>query len=341
MIPYSRLWLASAALALSGCASFDIGQSIDRTNQATAGFTQGKLRLALDQKQKTAMESAATALLNQPLSQADAVHLALLNSPAIQAMLAQHWADAASAAQSGRIANPVFAFERSRLIDEVEIGRMLSFGLLDLLTLPQRQAMAGQRIEMAQLQIAMDVIDQVTQVRQAWVRAVAAQQSLQYARQVSDAAEAGAELAARMQKAGNFSKLQKERQQAFYADAMAQAVAAEYAASSAREALIRLLGLSDAQVQSLKLPEHFPDLPTVPRSAEEIATMANKDRLDIRLAQAEFEASARAQGLKQITSLTDIELGVRRNTVFDNASGGSAIKRGVEISLKLPVFDWG
>ncbi|MDE2428207.1 MAG: TolC family protein, partial [Burkholderiales bacterium] len=40
-------------------------------------------------------------------------------------------------------------------------------------------------------------------------------------------------------------------------------------------------------------------------------------------------------------SLTDIELGVRRNTVFDNASGSSAIKRGVEISLKLPVFDWG
>jgi outer membrane protein TolC len=49
------------------------------------------------------------------------------------------------------------------------------------------------------LRLTSDVVDQVTRVRQAWVRAVAAQQTLKYAKQVYDSAEAGAELAKRMQ----------------------------------------------------------------------------------------------------------------------------------------------
>ena len=97
---------------------------------------------------------------------------------------------------------------------------MLAFGLLDLLTLPQRQRVAASRVDQAQLQLAANVVESVTQVRRAWVSAVASAQSLQYAQQVSDSAEASAELARRMQAVGNFSKLQRARQQAFYADAV-------------------------------------------------------------------------------------------------------------------------
>ena len=47
------------------------------------------------------------------------------------------------------------------------------------------------------------------------MRAVAAQQSLRYVEQVKAAADASAELARRMQAVGNFSKLQRAREQAF------------------------------------------------------------------------------------------------------------------------------
>jgi outer membrane protein TolC len=47
------------------------------------------------------------------------------------------------------------------------------------------------------------------------------------------------------------------------------------------------------------------------------------------------------QGLTAITSLTDIELGIRRGTVFDNAAGTETSKQGYEVSVRLPVFDWG
>ena len=40
-------------------------------------------------------------------------------------------------------------------------------------------------------------------------------------------------------------------------------------------------------------------------------------------------------------SFTDIELGVVRSTHFDDAAGTRTTGRGVEISMRLPVFDWG
>ena len=40
--------------------------------------------------------------------------------------------------------------------DELELGRLLSFGLLDLLTLPQRQGVARRSIARAQLQLTAD-----------------------------------------------------------------------------------------------------------------------------------------------------------------------------------------
>lgn len=335
--------LSAAVMLFSGCASVNFEQSLAHTNLQAATFTQGKLSLARTTEQRAEMAKLASELLRAPVSQSDAVRLALLNSPALQAMLARHWAEMAGAAQTGRIANPVFVFERMRFADELELGRLLSFGLLDLLTLPQRGNMAQQKILQQQLRMTSNVIEQLTQVRQAWVKAVAAQQSLAYAKQVNDAAQASSELAQRMQAVGNFSKLQRARQQAFYADAAMQWAAAQHTSTASREELTRLLGLSEAQAEILQLPNRLPELPTSPRSADEVSQLASKGRLDIQLAQAELAAQSKAQGLNLLTSFTDIELGVRRDTVFDNASSPStaAPKLGYEVSVRLPIFDWG
>ena len=271
----------------------------------------------------------------------NAVQLALSNSPAVQTLLAQSWADMAQAQQGGRIANPVFTLERLRLGDELEIGRLLSFGLLDLLTLPRRQAIAQDQVAQARVQLAANVVDQVTQVRQAWVRAVGAQQSVQYAKQVQTSAQASAELARRMQQVGNFNKLQRARQQVFYADATAQLAASQHAATAAREALTRQLGLTDAQAAQLKLPERLPDLPKMPKPPEAVNTNAPEQRLDIQIARHQLDAAGKAQGLALLNSLVDVELGLRRDTIFDNAAGTQATKRGFELGIRLPIFDWG
>ncbi len=328
-------------LLLAGCATVDVNNAIARADQDTGGLTGGKLTLAQTEQARSELRNTATALLAKPLSADDAVHLALVNSPAMQALLAQSWAEAANAAQAGRLPNPVLVLERLRTPTETDIGRMLAFGLLDVLTLPQRYRVAQSRMEQVQVQLATDVVDMVTQVRQAWVMAVAAKQSLTYAQQVSDSAEASAEMARRMLAVGNFNKLQRARQQAFYADAAAQLASASHAATASREALARALGLTDAQAQLLQLPERLPDIPASPRTGEDVSSAASRGRLDIKMAQAAANATAVAQGLNAITSFTDIELSVIRNTAIDRADGQRTNARGFEVAVRLPLFDWG
>ncbi len=333
--------VATGALILSGCATVDINQSIARVNQDAGSLTGGKLALAQSDRDRSDMQTAAAGMLAKPLNADDAVQLALINSPAMQALLAQSWADSASAAQSGRLPNPLLTLDWIRSPGTVDIGRMLGVGLLDILNLPRRNRIAQSRLEQGQLQLTTDVIDKVTQVRQAWVAAVGAQQSLTYAKQVSDSAEASAELARRMLAVGNFNKLQRGRQQAFYADASAQWAHATHTATASREALVRLLGLTDAQAQQLQLPGRLPDVPTAPRTPEDVSAAASRGRLDIKTAQAAVNATAAAQGLNVLTSFTDIELSVIRNTSKDRADGLRTQSRGAEVALTLPIFDWG
>ena len=339
---HARLALSALGLAvLTGCASVSLEQNIGRVNDEAGGFTEGKLALARTQEERDRRAQATEALLAQPLGQKEAVQLALSNSPSLQALLAQGWAEAADAAQAGRIANPIFDFERMTAGPELGLSRALSFGLLDLLTLPTRYGIATRRIEQSQLRLTGNVVDQVTGVRQAWVRAVAAQQALQYAKQVYDSAEAGAELARRMQGVGNFNRITRAREQAFYADAATRLSETQHQVTARREELVRLLGLDESQAQALKLPERLPDLPKQALDPQAVGALATRARLDIRLAQAALDAAAKAQGLNRVTSFTDIELTGRRNTTFDNAVGTRGTARGWEIAVRLPVFDWG
>jgi outer membrane protein TolC len=333
--------LTVAILVLGGCASVNIERSVSQTNQETAAFTGGALSLAQTQEQQGSRREAVDALLTGPLTQDAAVRVALLNSANLQSLLAQHWANSAMAAQSGRLPNPVLTLERVRNPSETEIGRLLAFGLLDVLTLPQRYRTAQARIDQLQLQLSADVVGEVTEIRQAWVAAVAAQQSLGYARQVFESAEASAELARRMYTVGNFTKLQRARQQSFYADAATQLAAASHTATASREAFVRKLGLSGTQATKLQLPDRLPDLPTAAQSPADISQAATKERLDIRMAQASLQSAAQAQGLTALTSLIDVEMGIVRNTAIEREDGHRTTTKGVEFDIRLPLFDWG
>jgi len=334
--------LATATLVLAGCASVNFDQAVGDTNNSAGDFTQGKLELSRTTEQRQARGKLSSELLAKTLSQDDAVQLALANSPALQALLAQSWADMAAANQSGRITNPLFSFERIRAGRELELERVLSFGLLDLLTLPYRQTIARNQVAQAKVQLGATVVEQVTQVRQTWVRAVAAQQTLQYAEQINRTAQASAELAKRMQQVGNFTKLQRARQQSFYADSAARLASSQHAATAAREELIRLLGLTDEQSTQLKLPERLPDLPKEARPAGVVNATATQQRLDVQMARHQLDVAGKSQGLNLLNSLVDVELGLRYDTVFENnAAGDRSNRRGVELAFRLPIFDWG
>lgn len=332
---------AGALLLLAGCSTVSIDDALQESNERAAQFTQGQLALERSPQDRERRAALAGELLAQPLTQDGAVRLALTNSPALQALLADQWGQLEAANQLGRMPNPVFSFERMRVGEELEIGRLISFGLVDLILLPRRLSMAQSQADQAKLQLTGVVVDQVTQVRQAWVRAVAAQQSLRYAQQVNESAAASAELARRMQQVGNFSRLQRARQQAFHADAATQLALAQQAVVASREALVRSLGLDDTQAASLTLPERLPALPAAPRDGADVSASAAQQRIDLQMARAQLDFAGQSQGINRLSTYLDAELGLRHDSLFDNAGGQRATRRGFELDIALPLFDWG
>ena len=326
-----KLVIAALSLAMSSCASLDGAREIESVNQTLTGFTANDLRLNDDAAVTRERLASRKMLLESPLTQDAAVRVALLGSPSLQALLEKETARIAEAQRQGRIGNPTLTYERLRDDGKTEIGRILSIGLFELLTLPQRQRIAAAESEAATAQLAISVVDEVTRVRQAWVRAVAADQKRRYAERVLESATATAELARRMEAAGNFNRIDRARQQAYEADARTQLMLARAQTSADREALVRALGLDDSDAARLRLPDRLPDIPKSAISPEEISARASNERLDLRLSEASWRAAARRSGLGELTTRTDIELGLVRD--------GEA--NGYEVEVRLPVFDFG
>jgi outer membrane protein TolC len=82
-------------------------------------------------------------------------------------------------------------------------------------------------------------------------------------------------------------------------------------------------------------------LPKASRPADTVNATALQQRLDVQMARNQLDVAGKAQGLNLLNSLVDVELGIRRDTVFDNSRGTSTPKRGFELGIRLPIFDWG
>lgn len=326
-----------AAAVLTGCATTTVDRSMARVDEVSHPYTYATVRLNRADEERLRAKAEVDELLKQPLNAQTAVRLAFAHSPALQALLADHAVAVASAVQEKRRGNPVFTFDRLVRGDVLEIGRFLTVGVTDLVTLPARGRVADQRIEAQTLRSASDVVQLAFDVRQAWVNAVSAQQALAYAGDVKTAAEVSAELARQMLEKGNFSKLQRAREQAFHADAVAQYARAEQSAVSSRATLVRLLGLNREQAARLVLPDRLPDLPTAPRDETATGDELFARRLDVQIARHDLDTTGRLYGLTKVTRWIDgARLGIARNS-----ESGAPTQRGWELELPLPIFDAG
>lgn len=340
-------WLvALAALLLAGCASSRIDDNYAEAASFAVdhfGVAPQWLRTAEAQSE---MADRVDGWLAEPLSADRALHIALAYSPELQAVLAEAAAASADATQSARPRNPVFALERLVRTGhgerEVELGQALGISLFDFLVLPGRRARAEAQQRAVRLQLAGALGAKVTATRAAWIRAVAAANMAARADELRAAAEASAELAARMEANRNFSRLQRARVQERYALATADQIRARAAASEARGSLVRELGLDAGQALRLQLPAALPAPPERPRDLADMTraalTQAAFDaRVDVRLARADLDLTARELGLTRVTSVVDgLHVAALRNR-----ETGEPVQRGFEIEMTLPLFDFG
>jgi outer membrane protein TolC len=336
--PLRLAGLAPLVLALAGCASFSPDGGFGAVQKAAADRlgTPAQLAWARQPEDQDRIERRVAELLARPLGVDDAVQVALLNNRGLQAAYAELGIAEAEVVQAGRLPNPGFSFGRFTKGDEVELERGFHVNLARLVAMPLVQRLEARRFGQVQATVAMQVLALAADTRKAWVLAVAAEESARYSRQVMQAAEAGAELARRMAQVGNFNKLQQAREQGFYADAALNLARAEQHRRATRERLTRLLGLWGEQT-AFGLPERLPDLPGQPRELPEIERTALAQRLDVAAARLGAEATARSLGLSRTTRFVNVlELGLVRNS-----SNEAPTQRGWEISVELPLFDWG
>jgi outer membrane protein TolC len=141
-----------------------------------------------------------------------------------------------------------------------------------------------------------------------------------------------------MKKTGNMTTSDRIRQQLILSGATVAIAEARMKNISAREMLTRKIGLSRDEANVMDLPQALPEAPNDPISIGDLAYEIN-NRLDVKAARLEYELLLKGLGLDELSSYTDIELGYRNDRIND--AGSISNKKGYELEVKIPIFDWG
>lgn len=327
---------ALATLTLSGCATFSSDGGFGPVAQATQQHLGEPAVWARDDAALQDLARTRDDWLARPLDIDAAVHLTLLNHRGLQATYAELGIAEASLVQAGRLPNPRFSFQRVQGGGDIGIERTWGLDFVRVLTMPLASRVEARRFAQVQAQVTQAVIEQATLTRRAWIDAVAAQERVQILEQTSLATQAASELADGMARAGNFSAMRRTQENLVYADTAARLARAREQAGTARERLARQMGLWGQQL-SFTLPARLPALPLTRPAWPDAEAQALRERADIRAARAALDSTASDLGLTRVTRFVNVLDTAYRN----NSATGSPNERGYEISLEVPLFDWG
>jgi outer membrane protein TolC len=324
--------------ALSGCVGFSKDGGFDSVADATHDRLAKDVRWARSDDEKTKSATEVAALLAHPLSVEDAVQVALLNSPGLQSSFQELKISEADLVQSGRMPNPGFTLRHAGAGGLYDIEETLTFNVLSLLTTPYIHATEKRRFAAVQKATVIQVALLADRARSAYYTAVAAHENLHYAWQVKDAAQTSAELAHRMEGAGNWSRLDQAREQVFFDQAMQDLTRAQLADEIAAAELNRVLGISD-ETKTVLLAEHLPDLPQNIAVLPNLEETAMQNRLDLQIMRTDMDALARSLKLTKATRIINVlDVGP---TWVRNGTREDPIEKGYQVSLEVPIFDSG
>ena len=328
--------LVSASFVLSGCATYSKDGGFGAVQEATKKHIKQDVVWPKTEAEKVKLDERIKTLLTQRMDVEKAVQIALFNNKGLQADFYNLGVSESDLVQAGRLPNPKFSMLYTRNNGDYKIEQILTFNIFSLLTMPKMQEIERQRFVQTQKKTAFEVIKVANHTRIAYFNAVAATEQVRYSEQVKESAEASAELARRMVKAGNFNKLQQVREQSFYADAALDYASATNKQISTYEVLSRLLGVS---VDQLNLEQRLPDLPQSVTDLQPFEKAAFEQRLDLQAIRLETDALAKQIGLTKTTRFINVlEIGPAR--VLEGRRG-DPYKKGVELSFEFPMFDWG
>jgi outer membrane protein TolC len=338
-ISISHAFAIASALGLGGCATL-AGDGMELPSAlARSELHKDAVALKTDAEKADAVARVA-ALARGPLNAEKSVQIALLNNRGLQAAYNELGIAEAIRLQQSLPPNPSISFSRMAGSAELEVDRQIVTNILSLVTLPTRSEIAATRFRQAQFQAALETFRVATEARRAFYKAVAARQAADLLEQATSASGTAAELAKRLNESGALNKLDRTREEAFHVELTTQAALAKQRAVSAREQLVRWLGIETES--KFKLPSRLPTLPAHPLTMKTVEQTALDRRLDLQSERANLKVLAKSYGLTKSTRFINVlEGGYADKFTKDKNTGERSWEPGFTLTFEVPIFDFG
>ena len=284
---------------------------------------------------RDALQVIRTLLRKDPLTETDAIQVALLANLNLQATYEELGIAQADLVEAGLLRNPTLSLEvrfPSQPALPYEINLTQTF--IDLLLLPLRKKAAEASFEVAKLRVTHEVLKTVAEVKTAFYRGKR-EQLVELRRQVNAATAASLEASYGLHEAGNITDLSYANECAMYEGSKVDLAQAEAVALDTREELNVLMGVWGPDTQ-WKLANRLPALPPNEISPGGLESLAISQRADLGAARQQVELAAQGIGMKRFAAFSDINVGAH----IEKDAGGE-LTSGPAIDFPLPLFNQG
>jgi cobalt-zinc-cadmium efflux system outer membrane protein len=249
-------------------------------------------------------------LLGNGISAEDAVRIALLNNPTLQAAFFRIGMARADLVQSGLFSNPSLAFSlqfpegggRSNL------QASLAQNIVDLWRIPVRRRVAESTLTETVLTIAREGTQLAADAKSAYFAAVAADRNLSIVKENLDVAQGLLKATLARQKAGAVGELDVNLARSPALNAELHVRTARLDVGTARRRLAILLGLT-LKAEDLNLTDPLPQPPEARLSPDRVVEVALSARLDLKAARQATSAAEERVREECLQVFPNIEVG--------------------------------
>jgi outer membrane protein, heavy metal efflux system len=330
------LTLLGLSLAV-GCATVDPEPSLHRVQELNLSRSGPEIIWERTPEDRAKIEEQVAALLEGGLTRGEAVQIAVLNSPELQAQFADLGIAAADLTQAGLLQNPfldvIIASPKRVGSSGITLGGWLS----DLWTIPRKVKVAEMALRRTEFEVALAVMMKAHQAARSWDRVVTARAELALAK---DLLESRTSIAKRtdLRFGHGLADTQLVQQAArMLSEQQVLVRQAEQALTEASTGLAWVLAVNGA-ADLIDPAQSLPAPPAEQLSLQEALDLALERRLDLAIAQAEVEHTARRLGLEKALVWDVVLIGAGYEGDFKRLRGGENTI-GPVVLLELPIFD--
>jgi len=330
-------FLCLSLFLLGSCATTDPDQPYQKVKANIKDRTGQELSWQRSKEARREMATRVQEMLQNGLTLNEAVAIGLANNRRIQGLYQELGVAQAGVVQAQLLDNPHFGFAYlGSPSDLYKIELEAVFNIMSLFLMPLRQALAEAQMERTRCRISKMVLGQIFDLQRAYITLQAHQQAFKLLRRVLMSSEAAYEMAERMRRAGNITKLELLSRRSLLEEDRLALSSASLAVTQSRERMNSLMGLWGEDVV-WDLPENLPPLPKEALDEKNLERRAIEASLDIALAKSELKVAARELGVTNVTSIIpELNVGAAFEREEDDTWLG-----GPAFGLQVPIFDPG